>query len=68
MPMSRGLTSTSWASMDNASMGSDRLTLYDLLAQPAATGTLRGETTFTAAKETIDNDREGTDVPPLNPG
>ena len=36
----------------------DNLTLYELLSEPAPSGGLRGETTITATKETIDNDQE----------
>jgi len=32
--------------------------LYTLLAEEASEGSERGETTYTATKETVDNDRE----------
>jgi hypothetical protein len=36
----------------------DDETLYDVLAEPAPYGSLRGETRITATKETIDDDQE----------
>lgn len=39
--------------------------LYGHLAEPAPVTAAAGETTFTAAKETIDRDREELDEMPL---
>ena len=39
--------------------------LYSQLAEPAPDTAATGETTFTAAKETIDRDREDLDEMPL---
>jgi len=38
-----------------------------LLAEPAPTGSLAGQTTITRAKETVDNDVEGFAVEELMP-
>ena len=43
---------------DRRSLPDDR-TLYDVLAEPAPHGDLRGETRITATKETLDDDQEG---------
>jgi len=47
--------------MHKLSGGSAGLSLYDLLGEPAPASLHRGETNYTAAKETIDNDREGAE-------
>jgi len=48
--------------MSNSSIGSDCLSLYDMLAEDIPAGAQGGETTFTKAKETVDADREGAEA------
>lgn len=48
--------------MTDHSTGSDDSTLYSSLAEPAPPSTEGGDTLITAAKETVDRDREDAEA------
>ena len=62
MTSSRSLSWSHACVTDSSAIVSDSLTLYGALAAAIPSSADSGETTFTAAKETIDRDREDAEA------